>query len=105
MPYQRKENCSMRRITINSSITYFLICRGDMLGVCTTCKFRFSCYTGEFPSYLLRKGAGWRDVILHIEDEYRNIIDYDYDTHDKYYNLRCARNELRFNHCSGSDNG
>ena len=41
----------MKFFVATSNGEKYFICHGDSCGLCKTCKAKFSCYTGELPSF------------------------------------------------------
>jgi len=71
----------------NSFVVYFLTCIGDEYHMCTNyCKHKFGCYTGEIVY-----DRFWISFAYELEDGIHNFIEYDHDTHDKYYNTKSDR--------------
>lgn len=86
--------------SFDGNLHRFVVCYGDEYDKCDTCKIKFCCYVGILPEELLKGLAGYLWVAETIEYNLFGttdlcIVDYDYDTHDKYYNIKCYRAQLR----------
>ena len=92
----------MRRFSTThaaNNFTGYIICRGDEFGLCDNCKVKFKCYTGSVDGdwHVPYGKDSWLDGLeQHIFGYNNNMIDYDYETHDKVFKFHCIRSKSRF---------